>query len=131
MNVVVDVSSAAELVLGRSRGPVLREILADADALVVPELYSAEATNLFWKLHVLGGLERGRCERALRNALELPDRYVPCADLYEEVYALACERKRSAYDLFYVVLARRRAALLLTEDRALARLACEVGVRLG
>jgi predicted nucleic acid-binding protein len=129
MNVVLDVSSAVELVLARPRASAVAGALAEAEAVAVPDLFVSEATNVFWKLHGRGGLEPERCGRALRRALALPDVLVPCSELTEEVFALACARSRPAYDLFYLVLARRRAALLLTEDRRLGELAAALGVR--
>ena len=131
MNLVLDVSSAVELVLGRPRAGAVSEALAGADLVCVPDLFAAEATNVFWKLQAFAGVERARCERALEYALALPDRMVAGTDLAADAFALAADRRRPAYDLFYLVLARRRGALLVTEDAALAALARELGVHVG
>ena len=128
MNAVLDASAAVEVVLGRPAADRVTAILSEAETVWAPELFTFEITNLFWKLSTLGGFPVARCQRALSQALQLPDAWVPGADLVEEVLELACQLRRPAYDLFYLVLARRHAAILLTMDRKLSETAKNLGV---
>jgi len=129
MNAVLDASAAAEVILARQETRRVSLVLAEADIVWVPELYVFEMTNLLWKVSTMGGLPVEQTQQALARALELPDLYVPGGALVEEVFDLACRLRRPAYDLFYLVLARRHAALLLTMDCKLAKLAADLGVR--
>jgi predicted nucleic acid-binding protein len=58
------------------------------------------------------------------------DAFVPSRDLYREAFFLARTAKRSAYDMFYLALARREDAALLTTDKALGKEAERQGVTL-
>jgi len=127
--VVLDPSAAAEIILGRPAAATLSRVIAEAALVLAPDLYVAETTNLFWKYAMFARVPVERCEQALRRATRLVDELWPTSDLYEEVLPLACRAGQPAYDWFYLVLARRRGALLATMDRKLAA-ACEAeGVR--
>jgi len=128
MSVVLDASAAAEIVIGRPKAEVLAALLADADSVRAPELFANEVTNLFWKYHRFGGMPVAACSRALGFALELPDFLVSAAPMCAEVLDLAMRTGHPAYDLFYLVLARRESALLLTMDRKLRSLCRRHGV---
>ncbi|MDD5306572.1 MAG: type II toxin-antitoxin system VapC family toxin [Deltaproteobacteria bacterium] len=129
MNVVLDASAAAEIVLGRDADGRFSRPIAEADVVLAPDLYTCEVANLFWKYHALAGVERDRCATALRDAMELPDVLVPSSELHEEVFDAACRTRHPAYDIFSLILARRHAAILLTADRKLSALCRKLGVR--
>jgi predicted nucleic acid-binding protein len=52
----------------------------------------------------------------------------PLLDLLPEVLALASRTDSSAYDLFYLALAQRTGATLLTADLALRKAALGIGI---
>jgi predicted nucleic acid-binding protein len=128
MIAVLDASAAAEIVIGRPRAEALAALVAEAEVVRAPELYANEITNLFWKYHRFGGVAAETCGAAVRSALELPDSLVPAGPMCAEVFDLACRARHPAYDLFYLVLARRESATLLTMDRALRALCRKHGV---
>lgn len=129
MNVVLDASAAVALVTGSDPRRRLARLVTEADAVRAPDLFVAEVTNTFWKYHGLGGVELERCAEGLARALELPDELVAASTLSEEVFDLACRLGHPAYDLFYVVLARRHAAVLATTDKQLSSLCRRLKVR--
>ena len=130
MIVVLDASAAAEVMLRREKGDHFGRLLAEAESVVVPELYFYEMTNLFWKYHRLAGIDPDQCARGLRLAAELPDETVSATDLYIECLDTACREGHQAYDLFYLVLAKRRGAILATLDKKLLTMCTRVGVRI-
>jgi predicted nucleic acid-binding protein len=57
----------------------------------------------------------------LELAIELADDLVSCKDLWREAFLLARKNRRPAYDLFYIALARREDAAILTMDKVLRK----------
>jgi predicted nucleic acid-binding protein len=56
------------------------------------------------------------------------DEIVSLGGLYAEAFELARVHRRSAYDMFYIALAARESALLLTVDKGMAQLAADRGI---
>jgi predicted nucleic acid-binding protein len=59
----------------------------------------------------------------------MADDLVSCKDLWREAFLLAQKNRRPAYDMFYIALARREGAALLTMDKALRKEAERHGVQ--
>jgi predicted nucleic acid-binding protein len=127
---VPDASAAIELVLQKPRAELLSRHIADAEWVTAPTLFIAEVTNTMWKYHRFQVLRTDICETAIDNALSIPDTYVNDADLARETFALAARIARPAYDAFYMVLARRHDAELLTLDRSLRSIATNNAIRI-
>ena len=130
MRLVLDASAAVVAVFGRGHALRFATILENADVVLAPDLLVAEVTNTLWKYHQFEHLDLDTCDRLLQSALELVDTFVPCRELHREAFLLARTTRRTAYDMFYLALARREDALLLTHDAALRREAERQGVRL-
>ena len=131
MIVVLDASSAVELVLKRERSGEVRTSIVEADWVIVPSMYVSEITNVFWKYHQFENLPAAVCEESIVRALKLPDEFVSEQDLFREAFSMACAAHMPAYDMFYLVLARRNDALLVTEDTGLRQYAPKQSVRVG
>jgi predicted nucleic acid-binding protein len=129
MIAVVDASAAVELALHRPRAAAVARALADAEWVLAPALFAAEVTNAMWKYHRFSRLPSGVCQTAIADALALPDRYAEDGDLARETFALAAQVRKSAYDTFYLVLARRHDGVLVTLDSGLRRTAGSLAVR--
>lgn len=129
MTAVLDASAAVRQVTRPSGTPEIFSLVAQADLVLAPELYVAEVTNAFWKYLRAGVLTREQCERGLTAALALVDDLVPLEPMCREAFDLAATMGRAAYDAFYLVLARRNGAVLVTNDRQLLRDAGVLGVR--
>jgi len=92
--------------------------------LLVPEL-----VNAIWKYHQFDHLDLETCSQALELAIGLADDLVSCKDLWRESFLLARENRRPAYDMFYIALARREDAAILTMDQAIRKEAERHGVQ--
>ena len=129
MKVVLDASAALEIALNRKGAGLFVKTLQDADHRLAPDLLVPEAVNAVWKEHHFGGCDLGICEEALDIVLNLVSTWVPCAELYREAFHMSLLARTSAYDRFYLALARREGATLLTLDKALRKEAVRQGVR--
>lgn len=129
MLVVVDASAATRYVANSGAGTPFEPYLDESHHLCAPDIYPFELTNSFWK-YVRAGLETlDEAERHITEALELIDTYFPAGEMYREVLSESVRLGHSAYDVYYLVLARRLMATLLTCDQKLAKLAESNGVR--
>lgn len=100
-----------------------RVILETADLVIAPELIVAEVCSAFRKYVRARVLSRADAEKSIYQALTLVDKMQPLSELLTDVLALTSQCDRSVYDLFYVALARRTGATLLTADVALRKAA--------
>lgn len=121
MRVVIDASSAIEIVLDRTHAAGLAEVLDRAEEVFAPDLFIAEVTNTIWKYAKFHKLDPNACGQALEEAVQLPDTIVSCEDLYRDASLLARTLGTAAYDMFYLALARREDAVLVSMDRGLRK----------
>lgn len=123
-----DVSAMVHMAFDDSIGAALCKSLDFEDRLCAPDLYAFEATNVFWKYGQANQLSHGQAQELLRLVLEAIDLYFPVGELYEEVLNESVRLSHPAYDVFYLVLARRLGAKLVTCDRRLSNLALSCGI---
>jgi len=128
---VLDASAALEIVFGGTQAARLEEVLSEADVVLAPEPFIPEVVNAVRKYHRFEGLALSACDRALDAAIGLVDAFVSTKDIYSEAFLLARSGRRSAYDMFYLALARREDAVFLTVDAALRKETERQGVRVG
>jgi len=128
---VLDAGAAIEIVVQRKRSQSsrLRGIVEEADVVLAPDLFVPEVVNTMWKYHQFEQWGLALCDRVLESALSLVDVLVPSRELYGEAFLLARTTRRPAYDMFYVALARREDATLLTTDAQLRKEAERQGIR--
>ena len=129
MRLVLDASAALEVVLERSRAGDFVRVIQEADTVMAPELLIPEVVNAIWKYHQFDSLDLSTCNQALELAIELADDLVPSKDLWREAFLLARKNRKAAYDMFYIALARREDAAILTMDKALRKEAERHGVQ--
>ena len=68
----------------------------------------------------------------MRVLLELVETFVPSTEIYRDAFALSrAQKARAAYDMFYLALALREDAVLLTLDGTLKKEARRAGIRIG
>jgi predicted nucleic acid-binding protein len=123
MIVVLDASAAVGIVIGTTSVDTFGSIIANADLVIAPDLFTAEVCNAFWKYGKAGQLTTDACKNGVGRALALTDRLESSHTLHGEAFALALRYSHPVYDTLYLVLARRNSATLLTMDRRLAELA--------
>lgn len=129
MRLVLDASAAIEIVLLRGKARELARLVDNADQVLAPDLIVPEIVNTVWKYHQFENLNINICDQALDLTLGLIDVLVGCRDLHREAFLLARTTRRSAYDMFYLALARREDAGLLTTDLTLNKEAERQGIR--
>ncbi len=129
MRVVLDTSAAVGIVMRSPGWEPLEKAVRESEWIEAPDLLIAEASNAFWKYHKHGNLSVENCEQGLEKALALPDEFIPAADLYREAFGLAIAGQRPAYDMFFLVLARRNNAVLVSLDKGLLGFAAKHDVK--
>jgi len=129
MIIVLDASAAVEVVLQREKAAGLGRIIAEADWVIAPTLMIPEVANVFWKYFQSSGMPVDQCEQAIDRALALPDEYIYETEICREAFTMSCITGKPVYDMFYLVLARRHSAYLLTMDKQLKEIAVKQAVR--
>jgi predicted nucleic acid-binding protein len=117
MKWVVDASVAAKW-LAPERDSPLAEALLDDD-LIVPDLLFAEVGNILWKKQLRGEMDAASTQVGARWLLQVPLQVHDSAGLLADALALALQLQHPAYDCFYLALALRSEAPLVTADRRL------------
>ena len=130
MRIVLDASAAVEVALDGRRAAQFGAVLEESEEVLAPELLLAEIVNSIWKYHEFQQLDPTTCVRALDFAVGLVDTLVSCKELYREAFLLSRTTRRPAYDMFYLALAKREDAALMTLDIALRKQAVRQGIRL-
>ncbi|MDP9112559.1 MAG: type II toxin-antitoxin system VapC family toxin [Acidobacteriota bacterium] len=132
MRVVLDANAAVEVALEGKAAGHLSAKLSDSEEVIAPELLFPEIVNAVWKYHQFAEFDLSRCEKVLELAVGLVDRFVSHRDIYREAFALSrIQQSRAAYDMFYLALALREDAVLLTLDATLKKEAKRAGIRVG
>ena len=128
MIIVLDASAAVEVVLNRKQAGNLSDLLLRADSVIAPSLFIAEVTNVFWKYYQHSDMPVNECEKYLNSALKIPDEMVEINEMANETLNAAALTGMTAYDMFYMVLARRYGAHLMTLDKKLKTTTKKQGV---
>ncbi len=128
MNVVLDASAAFAIAMGRSGAPVFKKALSEAKHIYAPLLYESEVTQVCWKNYRAGLMDEENAKKTLVEVLQLVHQFIDPVDSVLESLHEAIRLDHSAYDMFYLTLARRKAATLLTSDKKLYDLCKSQGV---
>ena len=115
---VVDASAATEYLLRTDLGLRLGEVMEGA-LLMAPELLDVEVMSVLRRAVLHQKLEESRAGQAIDDLMNWPLERIAHAGLVQEAW---CHRHNvSAYDAFYVAVARLFDAPLLTGDGPLSR----------
>lgn len=128
MTVVLDTCAAFEIIFHGDHYDKYAEMLSKADKVIAPSMLDAEVTNVMWKYARAGYVDIENAKLSLALGMQLVDEFVPTAELAVESLHEALRLNHPVYDLYFLVLARRNGATLLTVDEKLKRLALECGV---
>ena len=129
MIIVLDASAAIEIALGNEYAQQFSKILKESDLVMAPDIFPSEITNVFWKYAQFSGLSLTKCEAGIDCCNDLIDDYIETKNMCREVFSESIRLKHSSYDIFYLSVARRNNALLLTKDKKLSIVAEEIGIR--
>ena len=115
---VIDASAAAEYLLRTILGRKIADVIEGAD-LIAPELLDVEVMSVLRRAVLLKRLDERRAFSALEDLIDWHVERIPHADLIREAWRH--RRNASAYDSFYVALARLYDVPLITADGPLSR----------
>ncbi|MBN1243262.1 MAG: type II toxin-antitoxin system VapC family toxin [Spirochaetales bacterium] len=128
MTVVIDASAAVEIALNLGMKTAFLRTLEATDLVLAPDTYPSEITNAFWKYAAFSGLDEASCQDGIEGCLALVDDFISTKELCKEVFAEAAKRRHPAYDLFYLIAARRHGASVVSRDKAMLALAKDLGL---
>jgi Predicted nucleic acid-binding protein, contains PIN domain len=128
MIIVLDASAAMEVALNKEYGKQFKELLKKSEIVIAPDTFPSEITNSFWKYSFYSELSPDKCEKGIEYCLDLVDDYINTRTLCREVFSESIKRGHPAYDLFYLVLARRNNASILTRDKKMKKIANEMKI---
>ena len=87
--------------------------------LIAPDLLYAEVANILWKKQQRGEMNAATTQIGARWLLQVPLQVHDSASLLADALTLALQLQHPACDCFYLALARRVDAPLVTADRRL------------
>ena len=119
MTIVVDASVAAKWFLPEPGSDAAAELRKQDNDLIAPVLVVAEVGSAFWKSAMRGDLAGLDVVDMLRNAAGHFNRLIPVESIAAEAMALAIDLKHPIYDCFYLALAVRERAPLVSADKRL------------
>ncbi len=119
MNLIVDASVVCKWYLPEDNHNLAKRLLTDELSLLAPELLFAEVGNVLWKRlrrETVDPKEMNRIHWHLSRSLH---RVVPLSDLFVPALRIATIIDHPVYDCFYLALAERENAPLMTADERL------------
>lgn len=129
MTLVIDASVAVKWILpeaGTAAAAALRE--EDTD-LIAPSLVIAEIGNALWKKALRGEILKHEATPALRLVISRFSEIVAFEALASTTVELAIELRHPIYDCFYLALAERENAPLVTADQTMIAAARKAKIR--
>ena len=122
MTVVLDVCAAIEILLKKEKGGLFDSIYRNANWVVAPDLYVSELSNTLWKYYKAKVLSHEECVQHVEDGIALIDDLFEAKELWKEALSESIKTGHSVYDMYYLVLARRNDATVVTNDGKLAEL---------
>jgi predicted nucleic acid-binding protein len=119
MTLVVDASVAAQWVLPERQSEQANALRLTAEPIIAPDLVFAEIGNALWKRAVQGEITAATAVEALTTATGLFTALVSMAELAARATEIAIALKHPIYDCFYLALAERERAPLISADKRL------------
>lgn len=118
MTLVVDASVALKWVVPEPGWQLAHKVRASDDC-VAPELVIAELANVLWKLARRNEIGESRVNEIIVQIPGLFDRLDPLVELLPAAAGISLQLDHPAYDCFYLALAEREGAPLVTADKRL------------
>ena len=130
MIVVIDASAAVEIALNKEFSTQYKNLLQVADMAIAPDTFISEITNVIWKYRKFSQFSDDTCISGIDFCHGLIDDYVNSSSIWREAYFEGVRHQHSTYDMFYLVVARRNNAVLITRDKRLNELSKSIGVKI-
>jgi predicted nucleic acid-binding protein len=129
MIVVLDASTAIEIALQKESAKFFQDILLNSDLVIAPDTFPSEITNVFWKYGFYSDMEKEKCEKGIDYCLDLIDDYIDTKSICREVFFESMNNEHSSYDIFYLVVARRHNAGIITKDKKMITTAKKLKIK--
>lgn len=121
MTLVVDASVASKWIMPEDGSDRAAQLRVSGDDIIAPALIVSEVGNAIWKRVMWHEMPQADAVRALQIAVDLIERLEPLEALATRALELASELEHPIYDCFYLALAERERAALVTADMRLLR----------
>jgi predicted nucleic acid-binding protein len=96
-----------------------KALQSSGEAIIAPDLVFAEIGNAVWKRAISGEFSTAMAIEAVSIATRLYSALVPMSQLADRAIEIAIELKHPINDCFYLALAERERATLISADRRL------------
>lgn len=126
--IVLDCNAVLAIALNTPAGAALEELILNDEEVVAPTLLFEEVAHALAKYRRAGELTRSQAHTVGTNALSLIDRFIEPQGYWEEACQESVHLGHSSYGLFYLLIARRTGATLVTLDRKLQSLCRNQGI---
>lgn len=126
--VVIDCNAAINMAMHTPEGDGLAALLLEGERCIAPSLFVAETASAVSGYVRAKRLSQEDAVVLGDTCMALVDQLVDDALLWREAVAESAALGHSSYDMFYLVLARRNAATLLTLDKRLQRACAQAHV---
>ena len=117
---VIDASVAVKWFVEQDNFEAARALATPPREVVAPELVLAEIASALWKYVRTNQLKPETAQAMLAQAHKPFTRLVPLEPLLPAAFELAVAIQHPIYDCFYLALAQREGAPLITADKRLA-----------
>jgi predicted nucleic acid-binding protein len=128
MIIVLDVSAAIEIVLQKEKKELFNNIYKKGTWIIAPDLFIAEITNVLWKYHKAKVISHEDCIQYVQDGIDMIDDFIDARELWKESLAEGIKNNHSIYDMYYLVLARRNDAILITNDGPLSEICKKLNI---
>ena len=128
MSLIVDASVAVRWYLPEPGAKEAERVLLSEMPLLAPELIIAEIGNAIWKRVRRGEVSERDAVDIVGRAMTAFTRLTPLSELAVSAMALAAKLDHPVYDCFYLALAARENAPLITADKKVHGLRDRAGV---
>jgi hypothetical protein len=127
--IVLDASIAVAWFLPEQHAVFAAGLMEGRNDLTAPDIIVAEVGNGLVKAFRRGVIKQERVQAAVRYLMASLIDLRPSTPLLPNAADLACRLRCSIYDATYIELARRTAALIVTDDARLTEIARSIDVR--
>lgn len=122
MTVVIDASAAVSVVTNEPNSECFKSWIYANELIAAPDLLYANISNALTKGVRTRRFRSTEVEAYMHDAIGLVDKFYRLDDLTSEVAIKSLKYCHSSYDMYYMVLAQRLGATVLTLDKHLAKL---------
>jgi predicted nucleic acid-binding protein len=116
---VLDASVAVKWFVEEPGTAAAMELLAQDQLLIAPDLVIVEVANVAWKHLMRGDLQLSQLTHVPEAVPRMFAELWPTVWLASRAFEIAAELRHPVYDCFYLALAEREEATLVTADRRL------------